>query len=59
MKNEKRNFILLQIIDKIQEEYPDPRDSINKSAADIYRGKNTYFVFYIFDAVFTNKSTFS
>ena len=59
MNNQKKKIILLQITDKIQEDYPDARNSINKSAADIYMEENTYFVFYISDAVVANKSTFS
>ena len=60
MDNQKRNFILLRIIDKIQEDHPDARDMINKSVAKICEEENVYFeqIFYISDAISTNNSTF-
>ena len=63
--NDKRNkFIFLRILDKIQQDNPDAKDGINKSAATIFNEGNISFehVFYnmLFDAVFvTNKSSFS
>ena len=63
--NDKRNkFILLRILDKIQQNNPDAKVGINKSAATIFNEQDISFehVFYnlLFDAVFvTSKSSFS
>ena len=64
MNNKRRNLILLRILDQIQQDNKDARDSIEKSIATICDEEGISFeqVFYIlfFDAVFiSNKSSFS
>ena len=64
MNNKRKNFILLRILDNIQQDNEDARDSIDKSTATISNeeGISIEQVFYIlfFDAVFiSNKSSFS
>ena len=56
MNDERRNFILLIILDQIQQDNEDDRDGIDKSVAKISNEEGNSFdqVFYIlfFDTVF-------
>ena len=58
MNGNGRNFIILKILDQIQQDNEDARDGINKSVVKIYNEEGISFepIFYIlyFDAVFIN-----
>ena len=64
MNNKRKNFIILQLFNQIQQDNADARDDISKSVATICNEGDVYFeqVLYIlfFDAVFiSNESYFS
>ena len=64
MNNKTKKFVLLQILNQIQQDNVDARDDINKSSATICKeeGISLEQVFYtlFFDVVFiSNKSSFS
>ena len=58
MNGNGRNFIILKILDQIQQDNEDARDGINKSVVKIYNEEGISFepIFHIlyFDAVFIN-----